>query len=157
MGFLNLERKLKFADHVDGYRPDQLFDYGRNASLVPRPPGFSLYVPGNTFNPGVDVRIELKSEALRLDIGFEGKVDSCSLESGIAVSGLAKPLGHAEMWLKMNPSELNGTDLDYGIVLTAANMSMLPIVMTAQGLLKVSAARFADQYRNNVIQAIESA
>ena len=152
----SLERNLKFVDAVPGHAPPTVFEYSRDATLLPSVPGFELVVDDDTFAAGAAVRARLAVARLRTEVGFHGEVNECSLDKGITVRGEAPSFGSASLWLRLDSCE-GGTQVDYGIDLRAENMRVLPALAIVACVLSKKAEAFAALYRQNIVSAIVEA
>jgi hypothetical protein len=149
----SLNKSLRYSYSVPGHTPSVLFEHGRDVDVIPKVPGFKLYVEGGRFVVGAAVRVQLAVAQLSAGIGFEGEVITSSLDEGIAVLGEVLPFGGATLWLNMNQSE-EGTQIDYGINMRAGHIGMLPMLTLISLAVDNRARDFAGLYEQNVVRAI---
>lgn len=153
-GLPSLEKSIQSTAFVPGHDPAVVFEHGRDAKLLPKIPGGNLYVENDMFAPGAAVGVRLAIRGLKTNIRYEGQVTTCSVEEGIQIVGEAPPFGSADMWLNLATSEVDGTDIDYGILLRAANPLEVPALVVISAFMRGKVDKFADQYRQNVMAAI---
>jgi hypothetical protein len=153
-GLPSLEKTIRSTATLPGHGPDIVFEHGRDATLLPKIPGGSLYVENGVFDLGAEVGVRLAIGGLRTNIKYEGQVATCSVEEGIQIVGEAPPFGSADMWLNLADGEPDGTDIDYGIRLRAASPLEAPALMVISAFMRGRVSGFASQYRENVLAAI---